>query len=296
MLSGNVVDGILLHRLGLQCCVTFKGEDDLSDLDLLTLLYPNFLHYSAHARWNFHDSLVGFEFHDWLAFGNLSAGRDHQADEITCFDLFAKFRKSEFCGRRRRRRSLAALALRLRSLCWFLLRCLWLRWLGLGFRNFRFSFGFCSSTVLNCEDDLADFDFLAFFYPNVFYRAAYGRGNLDNGFVGFEFHHWLAFGDACARRDHETHEVALFDVLAEFGKFEFDHCKFPGLFCVLQVLTTGGQRNTELITLADCWVRLLRIDAEVFYSLLDLLYFDLFFTRQRVQRYQHNVFGVNFEP
>src|SRR5437867_13170735 len=98
MLAGNVFDGSVLHRLRLQCCVTFKGEDDLSDLDLLTLLYPNFLHYSAHARWNLHHSLVGFEFHDWLAFGNLSARRDHQADEVGGFDVLAKFRKLEFCA------------------------------------------------------------------------------------------------------------------------------------------------------------------------------------------------------
>src|SRR5437667_179132 len=194
MLAGNVFDGSVLHRLGLQCCVTFKGEDDLSDLDLLALLDSDFLDYSGYRRRNFDNRLVSFKFHDGLALGNLGTRRNHQSDEIALLDVLAKFRQSEFRSRRRRRRSLAALDLRLRSLCWFLLRCLWLRWLGLGFRNFRFSFGFCSSTVLNCEDDLADFDFLAFFY-----------------------------------------------------------------------------------------------------SLLDLLYFDLFFTRQRVQRCQHNVFGVNFE-
>src|SRR5207245_10319776 len=108
-------DGSVLHRLGLQCDATFERKDDLSDFDLLALLYSNFLHYSAHARWNLHHSLVGFEFHDWLAFGNLSAGRDHQADEIGGFDVLAKFRKSEFCGSsvRWRWRSLSSLALRL---------------------------------------------------------------------------------------------------------------------------------------------------------------------------------------
>ena len=115
MLAGNVFDGSVLHRLGLQCDATFERKDDLSDFDLLALLYSNFLHYSAHARWNLHHSLVGFEFHDWLAFGNLSAGRDHQADEIGGFDVLAKFRKSEFCGSsvRWRWRSLSALDLRL---------------------------------------------------------------------------------------------------------------------------------------------------------------------------------------
>src|SRR5438128_4744585 len=98
MLAGNVFDGSVLRRLRLQCAATFERKDDLSDFDLLALLYSNFLHYSAHARWNLHHSLVGFEFHDWLAFGNLSAGRDHQADEIGGFDVLAEFRKSEFCG------------------------------------------------------------------------------------------------------------------------------------------------------------------------------------------------------
>src|SRR5947199_10280532 len=74
MLAGNVFDGSVLHRLGLQCDATFERKDDLSDFDLLALLYSNFLHYSAHARWNLHHSLVGFEFHDWLAFGNLVPG------------------------------------------------------------------------------------------------------------------------------------------------------------------------------------------------------------------------------
>src|SRR5207244_1119877 len=211
MLAGNVFDGSVLHRLGLQCDATFERKDDLSDFDLLALLYSNFLHYSAHARWNLHHSLVGFEFHDWLAFGNLSAGRNHQADEVGGFDVLAKFRKLELrrSGGRWRWR-LATLDLGLRG-GRFLFRYLCFRWLcfgwlcfgRLGFCNFLFgSFGSCSGPVLNCEDDLADFDFLSLFYANVFYGAAYGRRNLDNGFVGFEFHHWLAFGNVRPRRDH----------------------------------------------------------------------------------------------
>src|SRR5438128_11375065 len=98
MLAGNVFDGSVLHRLGLQCDATFERKDDLSDFDLLALLYSNFLHYSAHASCNLHHSLVGFEFHAWRAFGRLSSGPDHQTDEFGAFDVLANFRKSAFCS------------------------------------------------------------------------------------------------------------------------------------------------------------------------------------------------------
>src|SRR5437899_1395185 len=77
MLAGNVFDGRVLHRLGLQCDATFERKDDLSDFDLLALLYSNFLYYSAYRRGNFDHGLVSFEFHHRLAFGDVRPRRDH---------------------------------------------------------------------------------------------------------------------------------------------------------------------------------------------------------------------------
>ena len=44
--------------------------------------------------------------------------------------------------------------------------------------------------------------------------------NFDHGFVGFEFHDGLAFGNGRAGRDQQAHQIAGVDVLAEFGEFE----------------------------------------------------------------------------
>ncbi len=55
----------------------------------------------------------------------------------------------------------------------------------------------------------------------VFHHAVDGRRNFDDRFVGFQLHHWLAFGDFGAGRNHQAHQIALRDVLAEFGQFEF---------------------------------------------------------------------------
>ena len=59
------------------------------------------------------------------------------------------------------------------------------------------------------------------FDPNLFDHAADRGGNFDHGFVGFQFHHRLAFRNLGAGRNHEAHEIALRDVLSEFGQFEF---------------------------------------------------------------------------
>src|SRR5438132_13411030 len=135
MLPGNVFNGGILHRLRLRQCAAFKREDDLSDLDLLALLDSDFLDYSGYRRRNFDNRLVSFKFHDGLALGNLGTWRNHPSDDTALLDVLAKFRQSEFDNSRSTQCSLAAQDLPLMPLCWFLLRCLWLRWLGLGFRN-----------------------------------------------------------------------------------------------------------------------------------------------------------------
>ena len=56
-------------------------------------------------------------------------------------------------------------------------------------------FGWCWCSAFEREDHLSDFDLLAFFYFNVFDDAADRRRNFDHGFVGFQFHDRLAFGN-----------------------------------------------------------------------------------------------------
>jgi hypothetical protein len=71
------------------------------------------------------------------------------------------------------------------------------------------------------ENHLPDSDLLALFDFDFFDHAAHGRGDFDDRFVGFEFHHRLAFGNFRAGRNHEAHEIALRDVFTELGKLEF---------------------------------------------------------------------------
>ena len=76
-------------------------------------------------------------------------------------------------------------------------------------------------TTFQREDDLADFDLVAFFDLDLFHDSADRGRNFDDGFVGLEFHHRLTFGDLRSGSDHQAHQIALIDVLAEFGKLEF---------------------------------------------------------------------------
>ena len=77
--------------------------------------------------------------------------------------------------------------------------------------------------ALQREDDLADFHLVAFFYAYFLHHAAHRRRHFDDGFVGFQFHHGLAFGDFGAGRNHQAHQIALIDVFAKFRKLEFRH-------------------------------------------------------------------------
>ena len=86
-----------LDSLGFRARSIFHGEDHLADFYLLAFLDANFIDRAAHGRWNFDDRLVGFQFHDRLAFGDARAERDHQPDQITLINIFAEFRKLEFC-------------------------------------------------------------------------------------------------------------------------------------------------------------------------------------------------------
>src|ERR1039458_9292623 len=79
------------------------------------------------------------------------------------------------------------------------------------------------------EDDLADFDFVALFDFNFLDGSGHGRRHFDYGLVSFKFHDRLTSADGGSGRNHEAHEVALFDVFSQFGKFEFDHRVVPFL-------------------------------------------------------------------
>src|ERR1019366_5615349 len=74
--------------------------------------------------------------------------------------------------------------------------------------------------ALQREDDLANFDLLTLFDLDLAHYAADRGRNFDHGFVGFEFHHRLAFGNALSWRDHQPHQIAGVDVLAQFGQLE----------------------------------------------------------------------------
>ncbi len=88
--------------------------------------------------------------------------------------------------------------------------------------------GFGLSAV-DGEDDLADFDLVALFDFDFLHGSAHRRRHLDDGLVGFKFHDRLTSADGGSGRNHEAHEVALFDVFSQLGKFEFDHRVGPFL-------------------------------------------------------------------
>ena len=64
------------------------------------------------------------------------------------------------------------------------------------------------------EDHLSNFDLLAFLNLYFFHHAAHRRGNFDDGFVGFQFHHRLAFRHFRSRRNHQANQIALGDVFS----------------------------------------------------------------------------------
>ena len=74
VLSGNVLDR-RIPRTGRSrgSPGAFQREDHLPDFDLLALFDFDVLHHSGNGGRHFDDRFVGFQFHHWLAFGNLGA-------------------------------------------------------------------------------------------------------------------------------------------------------------------------------------------------------------------------------
>ncbi len=68
---------------------------------------------------------------------------------------------------------------------------------------------------------LPDGDSIALLYEDFGDGAAYGGGNLDNGFVGFELDDGLVFGECVADGDQYVDDVAVFDIFAQIGQGEF---------------------------------------------------------------------------
>ena len=75
---------------------------------------------------------------------------------------------------------------------------------------------FGARTVLDGKNYLSNLDLLPFLDPDFFYRPGYGGWHFDHSLVRFQFHDWLAFSHAGARRNHQANQVALINVLAEF--------------------------------------------------------------------------------
>ncbi len=86
-----------------------------------------------------------------------------------------------------------------------------------------FSRGRGRAVIVGRKHDLADPDLVAFLNQDFFDGSTHRRRHFHDGLVGFEFHHRLALAHRRAGRNHQAHQVALFNVFAECGKFEFDH-------------------------------------------------------------------------
>jgi hypothetical protein len=77
--------------------------------------------------------------------------------------------------------------------------------------------------IFHREDNLPNLDLVAFLNANLLHLSAYRRRHFHDRLVGFELHHRLALADRCAGRDHQAHQVPLFNIFTKYGKLEFDH-------------------------------------------------------------------------
>ena len=225
VLFGNVFHWTVFQFFRWRGGATLQGENHLANFDLLAFFDPDLFHRAGHRRWNFDHGFFGLQFHHRLSFGNFRAGRNHEPHQVTLVDVFTQFRQSEFgssSGRLRLRCRKTCRRTRFRRLrrrrCWGL-------WNGgrrfLGCRFWSGScgpggFSFCAGTVFDRENYLTNLDLLSLFNADFFHRTGHRRWNLDHGLVRFQFHHGLAFSNARTRRNHQPHQVALIDVLAEF--------------------------------------------------------------------------------
>ena len=95
VLFGNVLDRSMLRLLRLRRRAAFQREDHLADFYFLAFLDLDLFHCAGHRRRHFHHRLVGFQFHDRLAFGNFGAGRNHQPNQISLIDVLSQFGQFE---------------------------------------------------------------------------------------------------------------------------------------------------------------------------------------------------------
>jgi len=218
MLFGNVFYRRMPGFFRWRCRPALQGEDHLAHLNLRSFFDLDFPDRARNRRRNFDDGFVGFQFHHRLSFGNFRARRNQQPHQVTLVDVFSQLGQPEFSctgspGRGRGRRCGGRATLN-----WD-----WRRGPGRRswrLRRFRGSFGlgfrFGARAIFHGKDHLADLDLLSLFNANLFHRAGHRRRHLNHRLVGFQFHHRLAFSHVRAGRNHQPHQVALIDVLAEF--------------------------------------------------------------------------------
>src|SRR5205807_2378115 len=77
--------------------------------------------------------------------------------------------------------------------------------------------------VLDAQNRLTDFHFVAGLHLDVFDLTRNGRGDFDGCFVGLELEDGLIFREHVARVDKDAEDIAARDVLAEFREREIRH-------------------------------------------------------------------------
>ena len=63
-----------------------ERENYLAHFDLRAFLNLDFFDRASHRRRNFHDRLVGFQFHHRLAFGDFRSRRNHEPHQVALID------------------------------------------------------------------------------------------------------------------------------------------------------------------------------------------------------------------
>ena len=216
----------------------FNREDQLADLDFLAGLHVHLLHESCDRRRNFDRSFVSFDFEQRLFFVNLIASFDENLQQVAASDVLAQLRQLHFRGSRSA--SCRGSRFRLLSIAWRRNcrgRCTGFNALPERLLNRRTSAlsdsrgeGFGSSlrlwrlraVLVERNDDLADFQLLAFFDVNLAHDSAGRRWNFDSGLIGFEFEQRLVFVDLLADFDEDLEQIARADILPQFREFHFN--------------------------------------------------------------------------